>query len=671
VDLPQRFLRFDARSLGLFRWLIGLTLITDLLHRWDWAREFYSNEGVLPNHNHLFILKDKGEVWSFYHAFSTPGEASFAFAVTLFVYLCFTLGWHTRAFHALSVVCLIALVGRNVLLDAVGNSVAIGLLAITLFVPLGLRFSLDALGRSFAADDEKTPDALNERAAEPEATSTLVPLALLGFLALVYYGAALQQTGETWKNGSALYYALHVDRWTSGTGVAVRSAVPAGALAIWTQVLRLAELAIVPLALVPVARRLTRGVAIGAMLFHGLTMGMLFSYGLYGWSLVAAAALLLPEESWNALRARHPIHVYYDDDCGICLWCARLIKRLDLRNNLRFFPNSGKLPKGVTRKIVEESIVVVDAKMGVHRDARAVSEIVRALPLLGWLGWLLRVPGLSHLVEWGYRKVAARRLDISVAVGLDACGAPLPDEPAAIPASYRDVSPLRPIGAPSHEEDERPAAPPPAKAAPSPAARTWNVTQRLFASAGAIAVLLIAAAQTVQAGELPTSLGLANRTGLASTSRWMRMTTPWGVWAPDPPQENAALVISAETRSGWKVDPLTGYEPDLSFAEPKRHRKGVLWEAYQRNIQGDDNQEFRAELRRYLVRGGWTVDTRDPEMAIQNLEVFWITQSIPQPGETPAGDPERREIFMQRGPAEREPPRIDRSRFPGLKPLQR
>ena len=54
--LKDHYLRIDARSLGLFRVLFGLVLIGDLLRRWVWLRDFYSNEGVLPNHNHLFNL---------------------------------------------------------------------------------------------------------------------------------------------------------------------------------------------------------------------------------------------------------------------------------------------------------------------------------------------------------------------------------------------------------------------------------------------------------------------------------------------------------------------------------------------------------------------------------------------------------------------------------------
>ena len=639
----QRLLRFDARSLGLFRWLIGLTLITDLLHRWDWLRAFYSNEGVLPNHNHLFILKERGEVWSFYHSFSSVDEAAFAFLVTLFIYVCFTIGWYTRTFHALSLVCLVALVGRNVLLDAVGNSVAIGLLAITLFLPLGIRFGVDSLRQSFRTFDEKNAAELNDRSrpAEPEPRSSLVPLALLGFLALVYYGAALQQTGSTWQQGTALHYALHVDRWTGATGVALRDAPPA-LLKAWTYGLRLAELAIVPIALVPVARRQARSIVIGLMLFHGLTFGIFFTYGLYGWSLVAAAALMIPEESWDALRRRHPIRLYYDDDCGICLWCARLLKRLDLRNNIRFFPNSGKRPKGASREMLDQSMVVVDEQKRIHVDDAAVSEILRALPPLFVIGWLIRVPGLSHLTRWLYRKVADNRLDISVAVGLDACGAPIAGETESTAV----------------EE--------------APAQRSWALARQVLASALAIAIVLSIGAQTVRANDLGAAFGLGEREGLARAARWMRITAPFGVWAPDPPQENAALVVEAETRSGWRVDPLTGYEPDLDLVEPRRHRKGFLWEAYQRHIQDDEYEEFRPEFRRYLVRGGFAVDATNTDHAIKDLKAHWVTKPIAPPGETTTAEPQRREIFSRTAPDPRPAPRprIDPSRFPGLKRLR-
>src|SRR5438874_1773790 len=98
-SLRDHFLKIDARSLGLFRIAFGLVLIIDLFRRYTWARDFYSNEGVLPNHNHLFNLKETGQVWSILHSFSSPDEARFGMAVMLVIYVLFLIGWRTRAMH--------------------------------------------------------------------------------------------------------------------------------------------------------------------------------------------------------------------------------------------------------------------------------------------------------------------------------------------------------------------------------------------------------------------------------------------------------------------------------------------------------------------------------------------------------------------------------------------
>src|SRR6187401_85054 len=116
AKLRDHYLRIDPRSLGLFRVLFGLVLIGDLVRRFRWLKDFYSNEGVLPNHNHLFNLRDKVDVWSALHAFSSPGENAFAFAWTLVFYVGFLLGWHTRVFQVLALVMLVSLGERNILL---------------------------------------------------------------------------------------------------------------------------------------------------------------------------------------------------------------------------------------------------------------------------------------------------------------------------------------------------------------------------------------------------------------------------------------------------------------------------------------------------------------------------------------------------------------------------
>ncbi len=103
--LRDHWLRIDARSLGLFRLAMGLVLFYDLFRRWRYLKEFYSNDGVLPNHNHLFNLHDTGQVWSVLHAFSSVGESETAFSFMLFFYACFFLGWRTRVFQVVALAC--------------------------------------------------------------------------------------------------------------------------------------------------------------------------------------------------------------------------------------------------------------------------------------------------------------------------------------------------------------------------------------------------------------------------------------------------------------------------------------------------------------------------------------------------------------------------------------
>jgi predicted DCC family thiol-disulfide oxidoreductase YuxK len=576
-------------------------------------------------------------------------ENHFAFLLTFIAFVAFTVGFKTRAFHVVTLAGLISLGGRNVLLDSVGLSVAVALLAVTALLPLGARYSVDAWRASLDAVDEKTFDELNDRQTPAHQTmpASLAPIALWAILALVYMGAALQQTGDSWSDGSALYYALHVDRWASASGVWLRDASLLGG---WTKALWAAETLIVPLVLIPVAHSVTRPLAIAAMLLHGLTFGVLFNFGLYGWSLVAAAALLIPTELWERANApRRRLTLYYDDDCGICLWCARALKRLDARGNITFAPNSGELPEGVTRKMADGSMVVVDNEGRALTEADAMSALCRAVRPLVVVGWLIKLPGLNALAGAFYRRVAAQRLELSVSFGMTACGVPASidnegDDDGDSDETYAATSYRRAAGERATDGDDATS-----KVATSPAARLWHALGAVTTALCAAGIVLVVAAQTERANVLPMKLGLDGRDALADVALWARVTAPWGVFAPDPPKVNAALVIDATTRGGWNVDVLSGYEPDLDLLHPERARKGVLWDAYTTRIADDVNTPYRKELRRYLTRGGFAVDPSEPDNSIADLKAYWISVPIVPRGQARDGEITRTEIFSQRG----------------------
>jgi len=632
------YFRIDARSLGLFRLLMGLVLIGDLIRRWAWVRAFYSNEGVLPNHNHLFNLRDKGHIWSALHAFSSPGENHFAFCLILFAYLGFLVGFQTRVFQAIALLCFVSLGSRNILLENQGNYAAVALLFFTLFLPLGSRFSIDALKRSLLDRDEKTADELNDRKtpSEEELSATrgpgYSPLSIAAFavtmqIVIILISSAAWHFAGPWRDGSGLFYALQVERWISDVGARVAHA-PSGLLKGLSFLLFGTEILVPVLVLLPVARRPLRGVAASLLAVYGVLLGALFSLGLYGWTLVAAAALLLADENWDAFEKRFSVErartVIYDVDCGICLWVARLLARLDMHRHLVFQGNdsldelvrrkadgsleSAPLPAGVNADLVASSVVVVDAKGSVATRGRAVADVIRALPFGGPIAFVMRLPGIAQLVDWRYDRFAKRRAEISVLVGMEACGIPavsLGDAKAVADDSLEVPSALR-------------------------AARSVTGTIR---EAAALFLFVAALAQASQENPLPFKIPQGK--ALQAVVAWPRMLEVWDVLAM-PTVEDGIFVIDGQNKKGEAIDLLTGQEPRIDPAASNAHKLGQLWNDYLARVHQKEYEPFQKAFRDYLVKGGPTLEGAPIDAQLTGFDAYWVRYSIAKPGESPS-----------------------------------
>lgn len=663
------YLRIDARSLGLFRIAMGAALIGDWWLRWSDLKAFYSNEGVLQNHAHLYNvtkLDPSGRVWSVLHAFSTPGENAVAFLLALLVYVFFTIGWSTRVFHVLSLAVLVSFTGRDLLIEGPANDVALALLAATAFLPCGSRFSVDSLRASLRGRDEKDATALNDRRAKGDraiaderspgwSPTSLAALAVLLQLTIIFVATSRQQSGAGWHDGTALHYALWVERYVSDLGVHVRSA-PAGLLSLWTQILRITPLAVPVLLFVP-APRYARLAAFGLTLFYGLSYGLLFSFGLWGWTFVAASFLMLSTESWDAwqstFRKGRAITVVYDADCGICLWLTRLLKRLDLRGQITFQGNDSftvppaapgsktpyrtaasdegtparllyrrskpgapvegvPLPAEITDELAAGTVIAVDEKGHVFTEGRAVAAIVRSLPLGEVLSLPLRIPGTAGLWNALYRLVPPRRFAISESLGLAACGVPMAPEPA--------------------EEGAAAAAQTPEGVAP--AVRLRRAISGLFREVGAVVLLLAALSQTGKSNPWPAAVTLPENRLFDAITGWTRMQARYDVLAPEPPQQDGVLVVDAQTRAGRSIDLMTGKEPVF---DPPRFRMGLLWSDYVaqlRKKQIKDISDVERGFRDYLVKGGpaWVPEPQDNQ--ITGFDAYWITYKSPAPGQS-------------------------------------
>ena len=159
-------LRAGSAHAGAGRIFFALVLIGDLLRRVPWLREFYTNAGILPNHTVLW-RPPFPRLFSFFFMSSLPEEAALWFAICFVCFFCFLIGWRTRLFHVLSFVMTTSLHNRMLFAENWGG-VAIGALMVwTVFLPLGRRFSVDAVLRqpARAAPTRRRSDLAAGRAA--------------------------------------------------------------------------------------------------------------------------------------------------------------------------------------------------------------------------------------------------------------------------------------------------------------------------------------------------------------------------------------------------------------------------------------------------------------------------------------------------------------------------
>ena len=225
--LRRTYLQIDLRSLALGRIVLGLVLIGDLLRRVPYLRDLYSNLGLIPNHTVLW-RPPFPRIFSVFFMASLPEEAALWFFVAFVCFFCFLVGYRTRLFHLLSFAMTTSLHNRVLAAENWGG-VAIGVLMVwTAFLPLGRRFSVDALRASLRARPDETPSDLAAGVPPPDErqTTSLAALGLLLQIAAIYWLNFVHKSGPTWRDGSAVHYVLWQERIVTWIGLQVRENAP-------------------------------------------------------------------------------------------------------------------------------------------------------------------------------------------------------------------------------------------------------------------------------------------------------------------------------------------------------------------------------------------------------------------------------------------------------------
>ncbi len=290
--LRERFLSIDTRTLGLARIGMALLLLFDLAKRASGMSIWYTDQGLLPNsvlEGHPF----RPYGWSFLLHVDAEPVVRVVFILIALVYLCFLFGLFTRVMHVLAFICLVSLQIRIDLLSNGGDFVFCDLVLWTAFLPMGATFSIDAWRRKKAG----------KPAVRSPHVSWAVLVALLQ-LAVIYWFNAVHKTGETWQNGTAVYWLAQQERIVTGLGHWMRDHLPLFAFKFMAYQALVIEYALPFLILSPIGRPWTRRLAIVGIWVLHLAIAAVSNVGLFSFVMMAYSLLLVSQEDWDWLRDR-------------------------------------------------------------------------------------------------------------------------------------------------------------------------------------------------------------------------------------------------------------------------------------------------------------------------------------------------------------------------------
>jgi len=297
----RTYLTADLRSLAASRIVLATVLLFDLFNRWRQLGLWYTNDGIVPNHT-LLWRPAFDHVFSFFFMASYAHEAVLGFIVCALAYMALLLGVRTKLAQVASLLCMLSLHGRTLLWDN-GGDVALGLLCTwTTFLPTGRRWSIDAI----LARDRPRPSPAPE-GREPFAVDDDGKFASLGImavtlqLALIYTFNVVHKQGPTWREGSAVYYVLHLDRLATWFAVWLRGWIPVGLARALTWGTMVIEGALPLLLVSPVAVKWCRRLAVVLVILLHAGFAACMNLGNFVPGMIAYTPILVRGEDWDAL----------------------------------------------------------------------------------------------------------------------------------------------------------------------------------------------------------------------------------------------------------------------------------------------------------------------------------------------------------------------------------
>lgn len=203
----KRCFTIDTRSLALIRILAGMLILADLLSRSRNFHFYYTDDGVVTQELAETYTSDFAV--SVFFLTSDPRVIAGLFVLHGILALALIAGYKTRVATALSFLFVISLDHHNPLVLSYADTLFRMLLFWALFLPLGERWSIDAIQR------ERTPRP---------AIATLATAAFMIQMVFMYSVNGLNKwPSELWHSGEAAIIVFGIDEMTFFLGNVMRN----------------------------------------------------------------------------------------------------------------------------------------------------------------------------------------------------------------------------------------------------------------------------------------------------------------------------------------------------------------------------------------------------------------------------------------------------------------
>jgi hypothetical protein len=521
--------------------------------------------------------------------------------VQLVIYLLFTIGYRTKLMHALSAMLLVGINSRNIAVENGGYVVLVLLTIWTVFLPLGRRFSVDALLASWRERREGTAAALNDRSSPKLDERPVVSLAFLALLlqwAVIYFFNVVQKTGSEWRDGSAVHYFFQQDRMVTAFGVAIRDHVPLWGIKALTYGALAIEASVAVLLLSPFAPHRLRMIAWLLVCALHLGIAAVLDLGPFSYAMIAAFFAFVPRQFWEwaherLLELRPTAQVEFNPDCGYAIAICRILKRLDSLERLHFKEND------------ELKSLAVTLEGQRNQGFAALRRVVRVLPMPALGALVLRAPVLGRTLK--------RQL-----------GAP------GRASAYFELERL------SGSDEQSP----PPSAARCALGRVLAGAREAFVGF----LILVGVSQVLLENRaIPQFLRPTWRPAwVEALVVYPRMFQGWSMFAPSPPTDDGLLVVDALTKGGRKVDPLTGEAPNFDVQRPGGFQMNQINGDFHRWLGDPRFEPYLDGLREYVKN--YPRRTGRPEDALVRFDIYFVAERIPPPGK-PHTAPTKRKLL--------------------------